>query len=213
MSPAEQYFSRSPSVASRPATVTLTLPDATLNLATDRGVFSADGVDAGTKLLLMDGSPPPADARELVDVGCGYGPIACVLALRHPDARVWAVDVNERARRLCTTNAGQLKLANLVICAPEDVPEDLLVDGIYSNPPIRIGKVALHELLLGWLGRLSPGGRAGLVVHRHLGADSLQRWLQNEGYPVVRATSRGGYRLLDVASSEEPSSSPAAGAS
>ena len=159
----------------------------------------------------MDGSPPPAGARELVDVGCGYGPIACTLARRHPDARVWAVDVNERARGLCAANAERLQLANVVTCTPEDVPEDLAVDGIYSNPPIRIGKLALHALLLGWLGRLTPGGRAGLVVHRHLGADSLQRWLQGEGFPVLRATSRGGYRLLDVANPEASDCGPAGG--
>ena len=78
------------------------------------------------------------------------------------------------------------------------MPADVRFDVIWSNPPIRVGKDALHELLLTWLPRLTPDGRAVLVVQKHLGADSLQRWL------VARASRRPawrrakGYRLLQV---------------
>jgi len=195
--PAGHYFSPSPGAASRPGTVRLVLPDRTLDLATDRGVFSADRVDPGTKYLLLEAPPPPA-AGTFVDLGCGYGPIACTLAARAPGATVWAVDVNERARVLCRANASALGLGNVVVAAPEEVPPDLEVDLIWSNPPIRIGKAALHDLLRSWLARLSPAGTAVLVVQRHLGADSLQRWLQAEGWRAERLGSRAGYRLLEV---------------
>ena len=69
---------------------------------------------------------------------------------------------------------------------------------IWSNPPVRIGKDALHALLGGWLGRLSPAGSAYLVVGRNLGADSLHRWLAGQGWPVTRRAARSGYRLLQV---------------
>jgi 16S rRNA (guanine1207-N2)-methyltransferase len=69
---------------------------------------------------------------------------------------------------------------------------------IWSNPPIRIGKQALHDLLLTWLPRLAPGGRAVLVVGRNLGADSLHRWLEEQGHPTTRIGSAKGFRVLEV---------------
>lgn len=195
--PAGHYFDPSPAAPSRPASVRLVLPDLTAELTTDRGVFSAERVDPGTKYLLLEAPPPPA-AGTLVDLGCGYGPIACTLASRAPGATVWAVDVNERARALCRANADALGLGNVRVAAPEDVPDDVVVDLIWSNPPIRIGKAALHEVLTTWLDRLAPTGSAHLVVSKHLGADSLHRWLAEAGYATTRRRSRMGYRVLDV---------------
>ncbi|HEX4869038.1 MAG TPA: methyltransferase [Acidimicrobiales bacterium] len=194
---AGHYFDAQPGVASRPSTVSLTLPDRTFRLATDRGVFSAERVDDGTKYLLLEAPEPPASGV-FVDLGCGYGPIACTLAARAPGATVWAVDVNDRALALCRANAEAHELGNVHAARPQDVPADLAVDLIWSNPPIRIGKAALHDLLLSWLGRLTPTGRAVLVVQKHLGADSLQHWLVTEGWPAERLGSRSGYRLLEV---------------
>ena len=195
--PAGHYFDAQPSARSAPQEVRLDLPDLSLRLRTDRGVFSPDRIDTGTKHLLLDG-PAPAQQGVLVDLGCGYGAIACALARRSPAATVWAVDVNERAVALCRANAEALALANVRAATVEEVPEDLVVDELWSNPPIRIGKSALHELLSSWLGRLSAQGRAVLVVQKHLGADSLQRWLAEEGWTVERLRSRAGYRLLEV---------------
>ena len=191
------YFDASPSSRSAPQEVRLDLPDLSVTLATDRGVFSPDRIDTGTKHLLLDG-PTPAATGTLVDLGCGYGAIACALARRSPAATVWAVDVNERALDLCRANAERIGLGNLRTVASDAVPDDLVVDELWSNPPIRIGKAALHELLGSWLGRLSPAGRALLVVQKHLGADSLHRWLADEGWSVERRSSRAGYRVLEV---------------
>lgn len=197
---AGHYFDAQPSTPSQPGQVRLDLPDRSFVLATDRGVFSGDRVDPGTKYLLLEAAPPPA-AGTFVDLGCGYGPIACTLAARAPAATVWAVDVNSRAVELCRTNGLALGLGNLRAVPPDDVPDDLAVDLLWSNPPIRIGKSALHDLLGVWLGRLTPTGRALLVVQKHLGADSLQRWLRGEGWAADRLGSRAGYRLLEVARS------------
>ncbi|MEZ5226469.1 MAG: methyltransferase [Acidimicrobiales bacterium] len=193
------YFDASPATPSSRQTVELALPDLRLTLVTDRGVFSADRVDAGSKLLLLDGPPANPSDSVLLDIGAGYGPIACALARRNPQATVYAVEVNERARELCRENAGANRLDNVIVVAPDDVPGDLAIDRIWSNPPIRVGKQALHELLLRWLAHLAPGGSAHLVVQKHLGADSLARWLDGQGYPTVRRSSRKAFRLLDVA--------------
>ncbi|MFL6205518.1 MAG: class I SAM-dependent methyltransferase [Acidimicrobiales bacterium] len=191
------YFDQRPSARSAPGEVRLDLPDVSLTLATDRGVFSPDRIDTGTKHLLLDG-PAPAARGTLVDLGSGYGPIACALAARSPGATVWAVEVNERALGLCQANAARLGLANLHAVTPDGVPTDLVVDELWSNPPVRIGKAALHGLLQTWLGRLAPSGRALLVVQKHLGADSLHRWIDEVGYQVDRLQSRAGYRILEV---------------
>jgi 16S rRNA G1207 methylase RsmC len=208
----DHYFATTPTARSRPGRVRLSLPDLPdpgpdLVLHTDAAVFSGRAVDPGTLFLLTDGARPPAGRRAdgspptLVDVGCGYGPVAIALALRAPEAEVWAVDVNQRALELCRANAARLGVGDRVRTAtPAEVPDDLVVDEIWSNPPIRIGKPALHTLLTGWLGRLAPtpDAAAHLVVARNLGADSLARWLADQGHAVTRRASRRGYRLLDV---------------
>lgn len=210
--PSPHYFSRSPEVSSRRREVELSLPDCELRLTTDSGVFSADRVDAGTRLLLQEAPWPTAAMGRIADIGCGYGPIALTLARRAPEAEVWAVDVNERAVSLCAENAessGSTRVHPVVI-EPDGTPimgrpEDLAAlpgvrfDGLWSNPPIRIGKDALHQLLTIWLDRLTPAGRAWLVVQRHLGADSLADWLRSQGWATDRLVSRAGYRVLEVA--------------
>jgi 16S rRNA (guanine1207-N2)-methyltransferase len=194
-----QYFAERPAATHRPGTVQVVLPDMHLKLATDSGVFSPGRLDPGTRLLL-DAAPRPPDEGDLLDLGCGYGPIALVLARRSPRARVWAVDVNQRALDLCNGNAAANGLVN-VRCLPADEGESGLpatYQQIWSNPPIRIGKQALHAMLTRWLSRLVPGAAAYLVVQRNLGSDSLQRWLGENGWDASRLAARSGYRVLEV---------------
>lgn len=191
------YFDARPSAPSATETVRVAVGGATFAMRTDRGVFSHGRLDAGTELLLRE-APDPPDGGALLDLGCGAGPLALALAQRAPAATVWAVDVNERAVALTAANAAANGLPNVEAASPDDVPTDVRFDLIWSNPPIRIGKPALHELLTFWLARLEPTGRAVLVVHRHLGADSLQVWLVENGWPTTRLASSKGYRLLDV---------------
>lgn len=193
--PASHYFDEEPTTDSSPRVVQLLLPDLQLALTTDRGVFGYDRIDAGTKLLLLR-APAPAPTGNLLDIGSGTGAIALTMARRCPAATVWAVDVNERARDLCRSNAERNGLTNVNVCSPDDVPADVTFDTIWSNPAIRIGKPALHAMLLRWLSRLSPAGEVVLVVHKHLGSDSLQAWLSGQGYPTTRLASSSGYRIL-----------------
>ena len=193
----DHYFSAQPAAPHRPGQVRVILPDVYLALATDAGVFSASRLDPGTRLLLDDAPPPPASG-DLLDLGCGYGPIACVLAARSPAAAVWGVDVNERALELCARNAVTAGLPNVRAVPPDDPALPPRFTAIWSNPPVRIGKDALHALLSRWLGRLEAGGLAHLVVGRNLGSDSLHHWLADQGWAVTRLSARSGYRLLQV---------------
>jgi 16S rRNA (guanine1207-N2)-methyltransferase len=197
--PTGHYFDVTPAAQSARRSIPLVLPDLSVELLTDRGVFSNEHMDPGTRLLLLDAPHPGQTMTNVLDLGCGYGPITVALAHRAPHATVWAVDVNERAVELTRDNAVALGLDNVIAGAPGDVRDDVEFDAIWSNPPIRIGKRALHELLLAWLARLKSHGHAYLVVQKHLGADSLQRWLTEQGCPTTRSGSRAGYRLLDVA--------------
>jgi 16S rRNA G1207 methylase RsmC len=165
---------------------------------TANGVFSADGLDLGTAVLLRE-SEPPEHASRLLDLGCGYGVLAVALATACPGAIVDAVDVNARALELTAVNASAQGVgARVRPLLPDAVDADVRYDEIWSNPPIRIGKDALHALLLTWLPRLSVGGVARLVVGRNLGADSLQVWLNQNGFSCVRSASAKGFRVFNV---------------
>jgi 16S rRNA G1207 methylase RsmC len=194
----EHYFSAEPGARSRPATVEYQVAGQTFRLRTDAGVFSATRLDPGTAVLLRKAVLPTAATEGvLLDLGCGYGPIACALARLGSRATVYAVDVNARALELVRANARDLGVGDRVVAArPEDVPEAVTFDQIWSNPPIRVGKADLHALLDEWLPRLKPEGTAWLVVGRHLGADSLAAWLAARGWTVVRHASQKGYRVL-----------------
>ena len=193
----EQYFTSRPGSASRPGTVHVLLPGLHLELRTDSGVFSPRRLDPGTRLLL-DVAPPPPPGGDLLDLGCGYGPLALTLAARAPGARVWAVDVNERALALTAANAAAAGLPNVRCVTPGDPALPGRFGLIWSNPPVRIGKPALHQMLNSWLARLAPDGAAYLVVQRNLGSDSLHRWLAGSGWPAERVAARAGYRVLRV---------------
>ncbi len=200
--PKTHYFEARPAVPSKPRTVHLRVRGLELELQADRGVFGSKAIDTGTSTLLKE-APPPPTTGDLLDLGSGYGPIAITLARLAPDARVWAVDVNERALELTRANAAA-NTTNVEARKPDEVPKDLRFDAIYSNPPVRVGKRTLHELLLQWLPRLKPGAAAYLVVQRNLGADSLAAWLVEEGFRVTRLKSKKGYRILQAAQGETP---------
>jgi 16S rRNA G1207 methylase RsmC len=175
--------------------------DLAIELQADRGVFGSRAIDLGTLTLLRE-APLPPPAGDLLDLGCGYGPIALALARRSPASKVWAVDVNERALQLTRANATAAKATNVLACLPNEVPSEVRFAAIYSNPPVRVGKAELHDLLQRWLPRLAPGASAYLVVQRHLGSDSLATWLSAEGYPVRRLKAKKGYRVLGVGAND-----------
>jgi 16S rRNA (guanine1207-N2)-methyltransferase len=192
----EHYFSSEPVAPARIREVGFTLGGRQYTLSAAGGVFSAGRLDPGTSVLLRKAELPGEGVEgTLLDLGCGYGPIAKVLATVAPKATVWAVDVNSRARELAGENTKGL---NVFVAEPERVPDDLEFDEIWSNPPIRVGKTELHGLLEKWLPRLADDGVAWLVVAKHKGADSLQAWLNEQGWATRRHASAAGFRVLKV---------------
>ena len=205
----DHYFSAEPASAAERRQLRVFLAGQELIVETAAGVFCPDRVDIGTAVLLAE-TPAPPPVGNLLDLGSGWGPIALSLGLRSPEATIWAVDVNQRALALARDNAKALGINDFHAMTPDEVlAADALVglrfDAIWSNPPIRVGKPALHEMLLTWLPRLEVDGTAYLVVQKNLGADSLQRWLADHleavepgAFTVGRHTTAKGFRLLAV---------------
>ena len=193
----EHYFSADPSVAFQRTPVETEVWGHSMSLVSGSGVFARGRLDIGTSVLFRETEPPTGG--RILDLGCGYGVIGLACALAAPEAAVTAVDVNQRAVLLANENAESLGVTERFRAVlPEEVAPDATFDEIWSNPPIRIGKAALHELLLTWLPRLAPEGRATMVVGKNLGADSLQRWLGEQGWPTERLASHKGFRVLET---------------
>lgn len=196
----DHYFSTAPASPEKLRRIRVPIAGRDVTLSTAGGTFSPDRLDVGTAVLLGSTPAPPADG-DLLDLGCGWGPIALTMATLSPAATVWAVDVNERALGLVRRNAEELGLRNVRAVTADQVPSEIRFRTIWSNPPIRVGKNELHGLLETWIPRLEASADAWLVVQRNLGSDSLQRWLAtvfDPGYTVQRAATGKGYRVLKV---------------
>ena len=196
----DHYFSDTPASVDQRHTKTVSIRGRDYVVQVASGTFSPGGLDRGTKVLL-DLAPAPSPSGVAVDVGCGWGPISLALAADAPDAEVFAVDVNPRARELTATNAHKAGANNVRVIDPDEFPDNTPIDTLWSNPPIRIGKKALHELLTTWLHRLSADGNAWLVVAKHLGAESLLSWLNTAHDGAFSATRFGrdkGFHVIHV---------------
>lgn len=196
----EHYFSAEPKGPLKLKSIEIPVAGVMQQVSTASGTFSPQQLDVGTKVLIDQMDQAPKEGN-ILDLGSGWGPVSLNLAKLRPLATVWAVDVNTRSLELTAKNAKDLGLSNIKTSTPEQVPKDLTFSGIWSNPPIRIGKKELHEMLLLWLPRLESKASAYLVVQKNLGSDSLQRWLAeelNDGYEVSRHTSEKTYRVIAV---------------
>ena len=196
----EHYFSAQPAGEFRSTEIAVRLAHGDYTVETAGSIFSPDHIDAGTEQLLYSVPTPPATGSFL-DLGCGWGPLALTLALEAPEAAIFAIDVNERALELTRRNAARLGLGNISAGLPDSIDPAVSFDLIWSNPPIRVGKAELHDIMKTWLPRLTIGGEAYLVVAKHLGADSFEKWLGTQFEPthqVSREDTRKGFRIIKV---------------
>ncbi|WP_029150702.1 class I SAM-dependent methyltransferase [Microbacterium indicum] len=206
----DHYFSAAPSSSEQLRRLRVTLFDRDVEVTTAAGVFSPDRLDKGTDVLLSNSPEAPAGG-DFLDIGAGWGPISLTLAMQAPRARVWALDVNERALDLVRRNAEALGLENVHAVTADQIPDDVVFRTIRSNPPIRVGKDVLHGLLESWLPRLDEHSDAYLVVQKNLGSDSLQRWIEQtlpDSFSTRRHATSKGFRVLKVRRHGDPATAP-----
>lgn len=203
--PQQHYFSEQPQTDAKTHSVEFELEGTVFNLTAASGTFSSTRLDSGTRVLLKESALFP-DSGTVLDIGCGWGPISLAVATLRPETEVFGLDVNSRSLELAQANAAALKLKNFKAVRAEQIPNELLFDGIWSNPPIRVGKAVLHQLMQTWIPRLKPGASAMLVVQKQLGADSFQKWLAETftEFDVAKQSIDKGYRVIRVTNSAKP---------
>jgi 16S rRNA (guanine1207-N2)-methyltransferase len=203
--PQQHYFSEQPQTDAKTHSVEFELEGTVFNLTAASGTFSSTRLDSGTRVLLKESALFP-DSGTVLDIGCGWGPISLAVATLRPETEVFGLDVNSRSLELAQANAAALKLKNFKAVRAEQIPNELLFDGIWSNPPIRVGKAVLHQLMRTWIPRLKPGASAMLVVQKQLGAESFQKWLAESftEFDVAKQSIDKGYRVIRVTNSAKP---------
>jgi 16S rRNA (guanine1207-N2)-methyltransferase len=191
----QHYFTSRPQVASRPREVRALLRGRTWAFLTDRGVFGHKGVDAGTRLLIDTMVVRPGD--DVLDLGCGYGPVGIVAATLAQDGRVVMIDINERAVALAAENARRHGLANVEVMQGDGL--ELLAgrefDVIATNPPIRAGREALRRLFHDARDHLRDQGRFYFVARTAQGAKTLAAAVDEIIGNVQEQAKGGGYRV------------------
>jgi 16S rRNA G1207 methylase RsmC len=195
----EHYFSQQPDSAAKPHLVSFEVGGVPFQAKSESGTFSVQKLDRGTEILLRSFDAFPSEGNVL-DIGCGWGPISLAVAKHRPNTSVWALDVNQRSLRLTAENAKTNGIENIRAVQADEIPGNLTFSGIWSNPPIRVGKQVLHLLMQTWIPRLEPGASAMLVVQKQLGAESFEKWLASE-FPhmrVDRPYQDKGYRVIRV---------------
>jgi 16S rRNA (guanine1207-N2)-methyltransferase len=196
---ANQYFDESPNVKSKPVTFSKNICGFDFEFKSDSGVFSRGTLDKASEILIKEFDENYSQVpTNVVDVGCGYGPLICFVGKKFEHASLVGVEPNLRARELCAYNYQKnLGDSRLSIISPEEINVDTTFDLIISNPPIRVGKKALYELLKFWSTKLSDNGQMWLVMSKHLGADSCAKFLESDCNMVVtRIASKKGFRVL-----------------
>ena len=195
----DHYFSAEPQAEAKSYPIEFEVAGRTIKALGASGTFSANKLDAGTRVLLNLHANFPNRGRVL-DLGCGWGPISLALASQSPELEVLAVDVNQRSLAQTAENAASLGLTNVSTSLESDMSDGQIFDQIWSNPPIRVGKEVLHALMEKYLPMLAFGGSAWMVVQKQLGAESFQKWLTERfrDFEVERVANDKGYRVLRV---------------
>lgn len=193
----EHYYSNNPSSTHDYQEFEVTVRNVTLKLTTDAGVFSKNRLDPGTKLL-MEALPLDFEINQVLDLGCGYGPIGLAVAKLLPNATVYMSDVNERAVELGLKNARLNGITNIIIKSGEGFEPfpNQRYDLIITNPPIRAGKQIIYGMVDQAFDALNPGGRLVLVIRTKQGAKSMEAKMNSVFGNVTELEKGGGYRVF-----------------
>lgn len=198
----EHYYTNQPGADSMEQTFTFDLRGREFRFITDRGVFSKNRIDFGSVLLIE--TMEIEDGMDVLDVGCGYGPIGMTAASLTPSGRVMMLDINERAVSLANRNLavnGILNAKAIVSDRFSSVPSERKFDVILTNPPIRAGKQIVHGIFEDALNFLAPGGSLWVVIQKKQGAPSALIKLQELYSEVREVAKKKGYSIFQATKS------------
>lgn len=190
------YYTNDPTLAHDEHQFNFDLAGATLQFTADNGVFSKRTIDYGSRVLI-ETVATAAPTGDILDVGCGYGPIGLALAKRWPERQVTMSDVNERALGLAKRNAAANGISNVTIL--ESAAYTAISDKfgvVVTNPPVRAGKAVVTEIIAGAKAHLLPGGQLFVVLQKKQGAPSALRLMQATYSEAKVIKKDRGYYIL-----------------
>lgn len=194
----EHYYSQKPDVASNPNFWDFTLRGRTFRFKSDRGVFSKNEVDFGSRLLIEAFHLNEKAKGSILDIGCGYGPIGLSIAAAYPEVIVEMIDINSRAVELAKENAKTNGISNVVIYESDlfDRINSEPFAAILTNPPIRAGKKVVQEIFEHSFAKLNTGGELWVVIQKKQGAPSAVEKLNQLFGNVETVQKKKGYYIL-----------------
>ncbi|MRH44825.1 methyltransferase [Aquibacillus halophilus] len=193
----EQYFSKQPQSKSNEKTWTFELRENKLSFTSDHGVFSKSEVDFGSRLLIQAFSAPEISG-DILDLGCGYGPIGLSLAKAFPESKLVLTDINERAISLAKKNAENNDIVNVEFAISDrfEALQNRRFSAILTNPPIRAGKKIIFQMFEESYDALLSRGELWVVIQKKQGAPSTQKKLEEMFDSVEVVAKDKGYYIL-----------------
>lgn len=190
----EHYYSREPSSESRPLEFSFESGGITLNIKSDKGVFSYGEADMGSMILIRT---LPELHGEVLDMGCGYGIIGLYAAKRNPSAHITMADINSRAVSLAKENAEKNRIKNVTVVQSDGFDEiSGTYDAIITNPPIRAGKAVIYKMFRDAFKSLKNGGALYIVIRKQQGAMSAKAELESIFGECETLERKAGYRVF-----------------
>ncbi|WLV24798.1 class I SAM-dependent methyltransferase [Aciduricibacillus chroicocephali] len=193
----EHYFSKNPHSKSSPKNWHYNLRGRDFRFASDAGVFSRDTVDFGSRLLIESFTLPQVSG-ELLDLGCGYGPVGIALGGAYPERQIVMSDINERAVELARQNAADNGIENVEILQSDGFSnlKERSFAAILLNPPIRAGKSVIHSMFEYAAKAIIEGGEFWIVIQKKQGAPSAKEKLESLFGKVETVTKDKGYIIF-----------------
>ena len=189
----DHYYTENPNSEHDERRLTVVALGNPLTFTTDAGVFSRDGLDRGTEVLL---DALPALSGRVLDLGCGWGAVGVALGRKYPDLELVMTDINARAVDLARRNLAQNGVRAQVLQGDDFDPVEGEFDAIVTNPPIRAGKAVIYSLFERARAYLKPGGALYLVIRKQQGAPSALKFLK-EHYGEAEIIDRGsGFHVI-----------------
>ncbi len=192
-----QYFDNVESLAHQDIHYEFDLLGEHYRLKSDAGVFSKDGLDDGTRLLLETIAKTDLGTN-ILDLGCGVGPIGLILARTDSSRHVVLADVNDRALECAKANASALGVTSQVEIVHSDVYSSInsSFSTIVTNPPIRAGKKVTYAMYAGACSHLNEDGSLILVIRKQQGAESCFSYLKTLFKKVEVKARHKGFHIL-----------------